>query len=278
MSVGSSLRLDDDFISVAPKSQKSKLNCNITVKSGSIDNIVFENNIISALKSGYYYFNFSVVGQNDIELKETLKIHVFEASKDPYLNLITNKINEGDSVDFSRLFNLYGSPKDKKVQTNDLIKFENNKFFFLDDGLGTIKITLVFDYYKIDYEFKIQIQKKISTNPDDYDYDIEFPPTENNPPKEDELPGVSDIVITATYEFEFKENKKYKIPYVVTDNGHEYVNQSVKCISLDTSIVEVYESIDLFITIICKSKGTALIEIYSEFDPSVKKIIEIHLI
>jgi len=157
VNVGSSVKLDDNFINIEPKNTTEELEVEVSSKVGNNSGISFENNTIEVHEQGFYYIKFSVLKNENTYLYDTLVVHAVENNN--YVIQKVNKVFLDDALKFSDIFDINSSFEVKNIlPTNAEIAEDNVVFSSL--GNADFTIELYSNYITYVYKFRVLVEEE----------------------------------------------------------------------------------------------------------------------
>lgn len=239
LSVGSSVELLDNYITVEPQSMYSQVEYTISNKSEQETGISFENNLITANEEGSYSIIFSVKKSEDKQIHDTLKITVVDKSSDTNVKLINNNFTNDTTITINEFLDINEEFINYSISNNQHILYNNNQVQFIDVGNSVLQLNLDNNYLRYYYSFNVLINPKIETSI--------------------EIKDLYDGIIQVTTNIEDMFDLEY---YFKTDSG-EHITQEVTVEIEDETVATLVSNLAPILTFKCLKKSSTKITLAS---------------
>lgn len=237
LSVGSSVTLLNNYITVLPTNTISNVRYEISSKNANISGISFYNNIIKANAVGVYTIKFLVKKSETVDIYDSMKISVVDEENDTNVQILNNNFTSNTTVNVSNIFSFDEMFTSYSINDNNYLNYNKNLVEFTSIGQSTINLDLKTNYLLYKYNFNITINSQATSN-----IQIE---NENN--------GILEVNTNIGDTFE--------IVFRIIYNSSESENQQVLVTTENENSIEILSTNSPVITCKCLSKNSTTLTI-----------------
>lgn len=237
LSVGSSVTLLNNYITVLPTNTISNVRHEISSKNANISGISFYNNIIKANAVGVYTIKFLVKKSETVDIYDSMKISVVDEENDTNVQILNNNFTSNTTVNVSNIFSFDEMFTSYSINDNNYLNYNKNLVEFTSIGQSTINLNLKTNYLLYKYNFNITINSQATSN-------IQI---------ENEINGILEVNTNIGDTFEIM----FRIIY----NSSESENQQVLVTTENENSIEILSTNSPVITCKCLSKNSTTLTI-----------------